>query len=65
MTKDECGARQVNSRAPDFTCRGGAGHTVHVDPATGTRWGNGSVPRGMRRRGYKKYANPKLSSMRS
>lgn len=61
-TKKPCPAIQTNRRAADFTCRLDQGHgQAHVDPVTGTRWGEGSVPRGMRRRGYQKYANRKLT----
>lgn len=56
-----CTATQANRRAPDLRCGlAESAHTVHVDPATGTRWGSGGPPRGMRRKGYKKYANAKL-----
>lgn len=55
-----CAARQVNARRPDFTCASTAGHMVHVDPRTGTRWGDGKYPRGWNRRWCKSYANPKL-----
>lgn len=59
-TETRCIATWINRRVSDFECRLTTGHTVHVDPRTGTRWGDGSVPRGMRRRYAKKYANRKL-----
>lgn len=63
VTKKEsrCTAVWTNRQVPDFECKLTAAHSIHVDPKTGTRWGDGSVPRGMRRKGYKKYANVKLS----
>lgn len=56
-----CTARQANRRAPDFGCDLTVGHTIHKDPRTGTRWGEGSRPRGWNRRWCKSYANPKLT----
>ena len=55
-----CVAIQTNRYVPDFECQLITGHSVHIDPRTKTRWGLGSVPHGMRRRGYKAYTNPKL-----
>lgn len=47
--KDKCPAFQVNKRADDFSCKNDAGgHTVHVDPKTGTRWGD-KPPHGIRK----------------
>ncbi len=57
----KCQAIQVNMRAPDLECRIATGHTVHVDPRTGVRWGDHGPPLGMRRKYPKKYANHKLS----
>lgn len=56
-----CPAIQTNRRVPDFDCKLGHGHgQAHIDQRSGTRWGEGQVPRGMRRHYMKKYANPKL-----
>ena len=56
-----CTATQINRRAPDFECRLMTAHTVHVDPRTGLRWGDGQLPRGYARKwSRKKYGNPKL-----
>jgi len=64
--KARCSARFTNRRVPDFECRLDEGnHTIHVDPKTGTRWGDGGPPRGMRRKYEKKYANTKIYRRRS
>lgn len=65
MTKKEdlrCAAHQSNRKAPDFYCTlKSSAHNIHVDPRTGTRWGDGSLPRGWNRKwSEKKYANSKL-----
>ena len=61
-TAKSCAAVQVNRRVPDFACSVAAGHTIHVDPRTGTRWGDGQYPRGWNRKwSRRKYANPKTA----
>ena len=58
-----CPAFQSNAKAPDFGCGlKESAHNIHVDPRTGTRWGNGKYPKGWNRKwGKKKYGNAKLS----
>lgn len=49
--KPLCSETQPNSiRRLDFTCRMESGsHNVHIDRATGLRWGHPEHPRGIRR----------------
>lgn len=64
--KGRCTARQANRQTPDFECSlVDSAHTVHVDPRTGQRWGEGGPPRGMRRKYPKKYANHKIHRRKS
>jgi len=61
--KKRCQASQHNPKSPDFECKlDDSAHSIHVDPRTGARWGDGKFPRGWNRRwSAKKYANRKLS----